>query len=380
LRRPRPALLVFFLADGFMLASWASRVPAVKSAHGLNDARLGVVLFGIACGALVSMPATAWLAHRVGSRRAVLAAAGLDLGAASVIAAVPGYGPLLAAAVAFGCGFGAMNVALNGHGIAIERRMGRPILSGLHAGFSAGGLAGAGVGALVAGAGVSAAVHLAVAAGAMALLLAAAAPGLALPDSDHVPEPAPLARPKRSLLVLGTIAFCCLLCEGAAADWSAVFLRDVTSAGPAIAAMGYFAFSAAMASGRLAGDRLVLRLGPRSLVRAGAALGAVGLGTALLVRTPATAIAGWAVLGAGLSTIVPITFRAAGQASTSSTSAGVAAVSTIGWLGFLTGPPVIGFISTTASSLAVGLALVVAAAAGIALLANRVQPRVAGAA
>jgi MFS family permease len=192
-----------------------------------------------------------------------------------------------------------------------------------------------------------------------------------------VPEPAPLARPKRSLLALGMIAFCCLLCEGAAADWSAVFLRDVTSAGPAIAATGYFAFSGAMASGRLAGDRLVLRLGPRSLVRAGAALGALGLGTALLVRTPATAIAGWAVLGAGLSTIVPITFRAAGQASASSTSAGVAAVSTIGWLGFLTGPPVIGFVSTTASSLAVGLALVVAAATGIALLANRVQPRVA---
>jgi fucose permease len=182
------------------------------------------------------------------------------------------------------------------------------------------------------------------------------------------------------MVALGTIAFCCLLAEGAAADWSAVFLRDTTGAGPAVAAIGYFAFSGAMASGRLVGDGLVQRFGPRNLVRAGATLGAAGLAAALLTRTPVTALAGWAILGCGLSTIVPITFRAAGQASPAAPSAGVAAVSSIGWLGFLSGPPVIGFVSSASSSLAVGLTLVVVAVTAIALLASRVEPRTAQAA
>jgi predicted MFS family arabinose efflux permease len=375
LRRARPTLALFFLADGFVLASWASRVPAVKSAHGLSDARLGVVLFGIASGALLSMPATAWLVQRAGSRRAVLAATVLNLVPVAVIASVSGYGALVGMAVLFGCGFGAMNVALNAHAIALERQAGRPILSGLHASFSFGGLAGAGVGALAAGAGVAAGTHLGVAAGVLAALLALAAPGLALPPQEHGPEPAPLARPRRALLALGAIAFCCLMAEGAAADWSAVFLRDTTGAGPGLAAIGYFAFSGAMASGRLAGDGLVLRFGARTLVRAGATLGAAGLTAALITQTPVTAVLGWAVLGAGLSTIVPITFRAAGRASPAAPSAGVAAVSSIGWLGFLSGPPVIGFVSTAASSLAIGLGLVVVAVTGIALLAARVEPR-----
>jgi predicted MFS family arabinose efflux permease len=375
LRRARPALAIFFLADGFLLASWASRVPAVKSAHGLSDARLGIVLFGIASGALISMPVTAWLVQRVGSVRAVLAATVVNVAPIAVIASVPGYAELVGTAVLFGCGFGAMNVALNAHAIALERQAQRPILSGLHACFSFGGLAGAGVGALAAGSGVAAGTHLGVVAGVLATMLVLAAPGLVLPPHERAPEPPPLARPRRAMLALGTIAFCCLLAEGAAADWSAVFLRDTTGAGPALAAIGYFAFSGAMASGRLAGDGLVLRFGPRTLVRAGATLGAAGLAFALITRTPVTAVLGWAILGAGLSTIVPITFRAAGRASPSAPSAGVAAVSSIGWLGFLSGPPVIGFVSTATSSLAIGLGLVVAAVTGIAVLAARVEPR-----
>src|SRR5262245_48691312 len=267
-----------------------------------------------------------------------------------------------------------MNVALNAHGIALERLLGRPILSGLHAGFSLGGLAGAGVAALLAGGGIDVRVHLALAAAVLGALLAAAAPGLALPGSAEVPGPPPLARPRRELLGLGAIAFCCLLAEGAAADWSAVFLRDSAGAGPALAAIGYFVFSGAMACGRLGGDRLLFHLGPRTLVRTGALVGTAGLAAALLVRTPAAALAGWAVLGAGLSTIVPITFRAAGRALPAAPSAGVAAVSTIGWLGFLLGPPVIGFVSSS-SSLAVGLVLVVISVTGAALLAGRVEPR-----
>jgi MFS family permease len=373
----RRALALFFFADGFLLASWASRVPAVKSAHGLSDARLGIVLFGIASGALISMPITAWLVQRVGSMRAVLAATVVNVAPIAAIASVPGYAALVGTAVLFGCGFGAMNVSLNAHAIVLERQAQRPILSGLHACFSFGGLAGAGVGALAAGAGVAAGTHLGIVAGVLAAMLALAAPGLVLPAHEHVPEPPPLARPRRALLALGAIAFCCLLAEGAAADWSAVFLRDTTGAGPALAAIGYFAFSAAMASGRLAGDGLMLRFGPRTLVRAGATLGAAGLAAALLTRTPVTAVAGWAVLGAGLSTIVPITFRAAGRASPAAPSAGVAAVSSIGWLGFLSGPPVIGFVSTATSSLAIGLALVVVAVTGIAVLAARVEPRAA---
>ena len=179
---------------------------------------------------------------------------------------------------------------------------------------------------------------------AVAIALSALVAGRRLlpPDADDR-EPTPiLARPQRSLLVLGAAAFFTLMAEGAAADWSAVYLSDSLGAGAAAAALGYTAFSLAMAASRVFGDRLNSRLGPVALARGGGLLAASALTLALVSGSTVVALAGFAAMGAGLGVVVPVLFRAAGSTPGVSAAAGVAAVSTIGWFGFLAGPPAIG--------------------------------------
>ena len=269
----------------------------------------------------------------------------------------------------FGAGFGSINVAANAQGLALERLYGRPILSPFHAAFSSGGLAGAGLGALAGGLGVAPRAHF----GALALVLALFAlvtrPRL-LPRAADAPERAvTLVRPPRTLLVLGAAAFCTMLAEGAAADWSAVYLSRSLGAAAALAALAYTAFSLTMVVSRTVGDRLNVRFGPVSLVRGGGLPAAGGLAAALVEGSTAAALAGFAAMGAGLGVVVPVLFRAAGSTRGVSAGVGVAAVSTIGWLGFLAGPPAIGF-AAGAVGLRSALGLVVLATVLLALLAR----------
>jgi fucose permease len=367
------ALAAFFATDGFGLANWAARIPAVKAGHHLSSGKLGVVLFAIALGAALSMAWTGALASRVGSLRTLYVAATVYLAGLALLAQPSGRWPLTATALLFGAGFGAMNVALNAHAIALEAAVGRPILSRLHAAFSAGALLGALTGGLAAAGHLSPRLHLALVAAfgsAVAVVLARA---LAIVDGRASGAPL-FARPQRALLALGVIAFCSLLGEGAAADWSAVFLHSSTGASAAVATAGYFAFSGAMVIGRLSGDWTAGRYGATQPLRAFTALAAAGLTIALIARTTALGILGFTTLGLGLATVIPNVFRAAARATPLAPASGVAAVSTVGWLGFLAGPPTIGALAS-AVSLPVALALVVLALTAIATLAPRADPR-----
>ena len=270
MRGTRIAITLFFLADGLLLGSWAARIPAVQDQAALTNSELGLALFAMSLGALVSMPLAGWLGDRIGSRIVTIASliggeAGLFL--ASLAA---GLGELAAALFVFGAGFGAINVSANAQGLALERLYGRPILSSFHAAFSAGGLAGAGLGALAAGAGIGPRQHF----GALLLVLTAGSLAtvdrLLPPDADDRRRAQVLVRPPRALLVLGAAAFFTLLAEGAAADWSAVYLSDSLGATAAVAALGYTGFSLAMATSRAIGDRLNQRVGPVALARGGA--------------------------------------------------------------------------------------------------------------
>jgi MFS family permease len=176
------------------------------------------------------------------------------------------------------------------------------------------------------------------------------------------------------LLVLGVAAFCTLLAEGAAADWSAVYLHGSLGTGAGVAALAYTAFSLAMTASRSVGDRLNGRLGAAALVRAGALLAASGIGVALVLRSTPVALVGFGAMGAGLGVVVPVLFRAAASTPGVSAGMGVAAVSTIGWLGFLCGPPAIGF-AAGAVGLRGALGLVVLATVALALLARAAEPR-----
>lgn len=246
---------------------------------------------------------------------------------------------LIAACVLLGFLNGMLDVAMNVNGVAVELRLGRPILGGLHALFSAGVLTGALVAA--AAAGVDPEAHLAGVGAAGLLATAVAARGLERGDA-RAGGPA-FARPSRALLGLGAIAFAALLCEGAVADWSAIHLRETLGASATVAPLGLAAFSVTMIAGRLTSDRIVARIGTRTYVRAGGALAGAGLLTAALVPDTGVAIAGFVVAGAGLAGLFPLTVRAAGDAPR------IAAVSTAGYAGLVTGPPVVGALAEAAS-------------------------------
>ena len=369
MREARVALTFVFLADGVMVGSWASRIPAVKDGLGLTTSQLGVALFAMSLGALVSMPLAGWLDERVGSARIALVAL-LGGGSSLWLAGVAGsLGALVGALALFGAGFGAVNVAGNAQGIALERAYGRSILSSFHAAFSAGGLIGAAAGGLAAARGVEPPAHFA--AVAVTLALVAFGAGRLLPRADVGCETFALVRPPRALLLLGCAAFFTLLAEGAAADWSAVYLRGSLGSTAAFAALGYTAFSLAMVASRLAGDRLDETIGPAALAGGGGVVSAVGLAAALAIGTTPAALVGFAAMGAGLGVMVPVIFRTAGTTPGVTPGIGIAAVSTIGFLGFLAGPPAIG-IAADVIGLRAALAVVVVASVLAAGLSWRV--------
>jgi MFS family permease len=369
-RRARVAVAAIFFLNGVVFGTWAARIPAIRDRLGLSDGELGIALACIPVGAIAAMPLAGALAARVGSRRATRLAFALAAAAAAVVALAPSLPAFAALALVLGVGMGSLDVTMNLHGVTVERRYERPILAGFHAAFSVGGLAGAALGALVAAAHVDERLHLAVAGVASGVI------GLVwsrrfLPGAADVASRAdPLfARPPRALWALGALAFACLLIEGASADWSGVYIKDELGTGPGLAALGFTAFSVTMTLGRLVGDRLVLAFGAVRVVRAGGLVAALGFAVALAVATPAAALFGFACLGAGMASIVPIVFRSAGHTPGIASGIALAAVSGVGYLGFLAGPPLIGAIAEVLS-LPVALWLIVALGVVVSALAG----------
>jgi MFS family permease len=345
-RPARKAITAVFLLTGILYGAWAARIPGVRDRLDLSDGELGIALAFVPIGAVIAMPLAGALSARIGSRGATrLGFAALCL-TTGIVALAPSLVVLCALAAALGVGMGSVDVAMNVHGVTVERRYERPIFVGLHAGFSFGGLLGAATGALVAAAGVDERVHLAATA-ALAATIGLLWSRQLLPAAEDAAtdDQRLFVRPPRRVWALGGLAFACLLIEGASADWSGVYLKDELGTGAGMAALGFTAFSVTMTLGRLVGDRLVERFGPVAVVRAGGLVAAAGFGFALLVATPAAGLVGFASLGAGMSSIVPIVFRAAGHVPGVPSGVAVSAVTTIGYLGFVTGPAIIGALA-----------------------------------
>jgi MFS family permease len=192
-------------------------------------------------------------------------------------------------------------------------------------------------------------------------------------DADRPEEGARLARPPRKIVVLGLVAFCGLFAEGAAADWSGIYIDDSLESTPGVAALGFAAFSVTMAVFRLLGDRLTEHWGPVALMRRGGLLAAGGLAGALLIAHPAAALVGFACMGAGLAAVVPVVFRAAGSIPGLAPAAGIAALTSVGYSAFLVGPPAIGFLAEV-TSLPAALAVVVVLLCLLAVFARSTDP------
>jgi MFS family permease len=367
------ALSVVFVLYGVVSGSWAARIPWVQAALDLDPGTLGLALLAPAIGAVGTMPLVGRLVARVGSRAVVRGCVPLLAGSLALPAVMPALLPLVAALAVYGAAGGALDVAANAHGVEVERRVGRPVMSGLHGMWSIGGLLGAGVAGLVAGLGIGAPPHLAAVALAAGLIGATAALRLAHPGAGAGTAPGRrLGRPSRRVMLLGMLGFCALFTEGAVADWSAVYLRSVVGTSEGVAATAFATFSLAMAGGRLVGDRVVQAAGPVPVVRTAGVLGAVGLAVALLVPSTATGLAGFALLGLGLACVVPLVFGAAGSADANGGRA-IASVATISYLGWLLAPASIGALAQ-ATSVAAALGLAVVATGLIPVLGGQLRP------
>jgi MFS family permease len=367
-RRARAATAVVFFVTGFVVAAWATRIPAVQERLGLSPGGLALAVLGLEGGALAGLPAGGALVARLGSRRALRLGFAVYPSALPAVALAPGLGWLAAALAVMAAANSVVDVAMSVQGVELERRYRRPILSGLHAAHPLGMLAGGLAGTAAAAAHLAVPLHLGLAGGAG--LVAGTAATRWLVAEPRRPRQPLLARPGGRLGLLGAIAFCAFLLDGAASNWSAAHLRGERGASPALAAAGFSAFTAALALGRLAGDRLLGRFGRRRVVRASGLVAAAGAAAVVAAPTAALSMVGWAILGAGLAAIAPAVLGAAAGAGRAPVPVAIAAVTSLGYLGSFTGPPLVGVLAER-TGLSAALGLLGAVAAVPALLAGR---------
>jgi MFS family permease len=360
-RANRRAVTVAFLANGLTTATWLSRIPAVRDDLALSASTLGLVLLGLSAGVLLALPVAGGLVPRLGSRRVVALGAALAVVSLPAVGLAAGPWTLAATLLLFGAGNSTMDVAMNAQGAAVERGYGRSIMVGLHGAWSVGALLGALAGSLAAATGLAVLPHFTITAVVIAVLTGATLPWLRIVDRTGRSAGAPrLAWPHGALVPLAMVALASSLGESTASDWSGVHLRDIVGVDPGRAPWGFVAFTAAMVAARLSGDVVTRRLGASTVVRLGGSLAGLGFVLVAAVPTLPAALIGFAMVGLGVAPIVPLVFSAAAAVGRSA-GEGIGAVATVGYGGFLAGPPIIGFVADRfdlrVSLLAVGVLL-----------------------
>lgn len=335
------------MLNGLALSAWISRIPAIVQKMDLSTGSVGTVMMGMAIGAFISFPIAGRLIDTIGSARTSLLFGLVFFAALPFLALAPNIWILMAGLMMFGIGNGGMDLGMNAQGVEIESRAGKSIINSLHGFFSLGGFIGAGIGAVMAWQGVVPLQHFSLIAAiniaALLWLQRYLVPDLTSNTSN---EPAPFfSLPHRSLWILGAIALCAAVGEGAMSNWSALYLNQHLHTSEDVAALGYATFSLAMLIGRFSGDSLVRRWGPAKLIRRSGSIAAIGLGVATLIDQPWSMLVGFMFVGLGLSVLYPLVFSAAGNHPTLPRGRAVAGTATVGYTGFLAGPPILGWIA-----------------------------------
>ena len=382
LRRSRAATRVQFLVLGVLIGAWGAHIPSIKAHHGLSESSLSAVLLAAAVGAVSSLFTAGRVMAALGARRTAAGAAVLGGGLLGSVLAFQGLpmSLLLLQVVALGACMCLFDVALNTEGTTLERLGGRPVMSHLHGMFSVGGMLGAGAVAALLGVGIAPGVQLWALGLGVGLVAVWAARGMLREEGRAtvgMPQSATQAHfvwPRGQLLVIGLLILAGMTAEGAMYDWCVLYLHQELAQPQAKAALGYAVFSASMAASRFAGDALRARYDERTLLRCGAGLAAGAMAVVLLSAHPVVAWVGFALVGAGLAPVAPILFSAATRVPGVSPAAAIASVTSVGYSGFMLGPPLIGALAT-ASSLTWALGVVVLASALLAGGAGKVAPK-----
>lgn len=370
--RARYAVSLLFFLCGVVFTSWASRIPAFKEQFHLNEAELGGVLFMLPVGSLIALPFAGWAVDKVGSRIMCSFSSLLYVAALYTLSQSPTVFTLSIALFIFGFVGNTVNIAVNTQGLDVQHMMGKPILASFHALWSVGALVGALIGGWTLNHNYTTAAHYLIILVPVSLL-AVLSYGYLVPkdDKDHADKKL-FALPDKALMLIGVICLCCTLCEGAMSDWSALYYQFVQQDLARKGTTGFTAYAFTMSIGRFTGDRLIHVFGYRRVLMIDALLIAGGMTLALATSWPVMVIIGFAMVGYGVSTVIPIAYMVAGQSATMRPSVALAAVSTVGFTGFLIGPPVIGFVAHEVG-LRFALGIVVVLALAVFGLAGRIR-------
>ncbi|MFF8424741.1 MFS transporter [Streptomyces sp. NPDC016566] len=376
-RRAKWAIAALFCFLGLQYATWAARLPALRTRLDLGAGELGLLLMACGAGAAASFPLVAVLMRRLGSRRLSLASALCLVALLAALSVVPNYPLALLVICADGVAVGCLNVAMNAQGAALEAAYGRTAMSQLHATFSAGLLAAALLASAITAVTASVAAHFAVAAVLLLLLLGYARPGL-LPRTESGPagpKTAPKQRgrpalPSGKTLLMGCAMAFGTITEGAMNDWSTLYMRDVVKASSTVAPLGIAVVSVMMLLARVRADRWRSRWGDGRVVRTGSAVAGIGLALALPAGGVVPTLLGFACVGLGAAAVTPCVYVAAAERGSDALSL----VAAMGTTGLLAGPAVIGLVAG-AGGLTLGMATVAASALIVTLAAARIPWR-----
>jgi MFS family permease len=372
-QKVRICVSVFFFCQGLTFASWASRIPDIKTSLHLNEAALGTILLALPVGQLLTMFFSGRAVTRFGSKYVLRAAIVGYVISLTNIGLVEKPWQLVVALTAFGIFGNLCNISVNTQAVHAEELYNRPILASFHGVWSAAGFLGAIIGSQMMKLQIKPYYHFwIIASFAVTMMLIFNKYLLLTPTSKLAGSFRRIKWPHGSLLLLGVIAFCCLSAEGCMFDWSGVYFKQVVKAEGALISLGYASFMIMMATGRFTGDALALNFGRKKMVQLSGVLIFTGMMIAVLFPTIVTATIGFLIVGFGVSSIIPLMYSTAGKVKEVASGIAIATVSGIGFFGFLMGPPLIGYIAQLAG-LQYSFAVIAVLGIGITLMINRIR-------
>ena len=369
----RIAVSVFFFIAGITASSWASRIPDIKNNLQLSDAALGAVLFALPVGQIISLPLSGWLISKFGSRQLLIYASIFFPLTLIIIAFAAATWQLIIILFFFGLWGNLFNISMNTQAVGIESLYGRSIMASFHGLWSLAGFCGAAIGNFFVSNNSSPLIHFA-SVGLLVSILITGFYRYTLPANTNTSAAKPklFIKPDKNVLLLGLIAFCCMICEGSMADWTGVYFQNIIHAPAKFVTLGYVSFMATMATGRFLGDWLITKFGVSKILRVSGVLIAFGLAIMIIFPYFQAAVTGCLFVGVGVSCVVPMVYGLAGRSKTMSPEFALAAVSSISFLGFLLGPPLIGFIAQL-SSLRWSFAVIALLGLGTTLLTGKLK-------
>jgi MFS family permease len=373
--RIRIAVALIYFSMGLCFSSWASRIPDIKTALGLNDAAFGSILFALPAGQFLMMPFSGKLVTRFGSHRVLLFAFPLYTLCLANVSLVSAGWQLAVALFLFGIAGNLCNISINTQGIAAESLYGKPIMSSFHGGWSLAGFTGALIGLLMMNLKVVPTWHFVTVILLVWILFGINHPYLIRKSRDEykdIPKRKFISKPNGVLLQLGIIGFCSMASEGAMFDWSGVYFKDVVKSPASLVVLGYTSFMIMMASGRFVADHIITKIGRKKLLQISGVLISTGLFISVLFPYLVPCTFAFMLVGIGVSSIVPTVYSTAGKQDKVPAGIALATVSSVSFLGFLMGPPLIGYISHI-SGLRYSFALIGIFGIGISIFVSRIK-------